>query len=108
MARSCGRRRNCRILDIVGVIAPTMSRIRQFLLRPQLRAILGQARPEFDLSQLFTHRKIVLVSLNRGQIGSESAKLLGSLIVSQLWPLILARAALPQERRYVVNVFIDE
>ena len=90
------------------VIAPTMSRIRQFLLRPQLRAILGQARPEFDLSQLFTHRKIVLVSLNRGQIGSESAKLLGSLIVSQLWPLILARAALPQERRYVVNVFIDE
>ena len=90
------------------VIAPTMSRIRQFLLRPQLRAILGQARPEFDLSQLFTQRKIVLVSLNRGQIGSESAKLLGSLIVSQLWPLILARAALPQERRYVVNVFIDE
>ena len=90
------------------VIAPTMSRIRQFLLRPQLRAVLGQARPEFDLSQLFTQRKIVLVSLNRGQIGSESAKLLGSLIVSQLWPLILARAALPQERRYVTNVFIDE
>lgn len=90
------------------VIAPTMSRLRQFLLRPQLRAILGQADPEFDLSQLFTQRKIVLVSLNRGQIGTDSARLLGSLIVSQLWPLILARAGLPQERRHVVNVFIDE
>lgn len=90
------------------VIAPTMSRLRQFLLRPQLRAVLGQSHPEFDLTQLFTQRKIVLVSLNRGQIGTESARLLGSLIVSQLWPLILARAALPQERRYVVNVFIDE
>jgi len=90
------------------VIAPTMSRLRQFLLRPQLRAVLGQSHPEFDLAQLFTHRKIVLVSLNRGQIGGQSAKLLGSLIVSQLWPLILARAGLPQERRHVVNVFIDE
>lgn len=90
------------------VIAPTMTRLRQFLLRPQLRAVLGQAEPKFDLNDLFTKRRIVLVSLNRGQIGTESAKLLGSLIVGQLWPLILARAALPPERRRVVNVFIDE
>ncbi len=90
------------------VIAPTMSRLRQFLLRPQLRAVLGQSEPEFDLAELFTQRKIVLVSLNRGQIGTESARLLGSLIVSQLWPLILARASLPQERRRVVNIYIDE
>ncbi len=90
------------------VIAPTMSRLRQFLARPQLRAVLGQSHPEFDLAQLFTERKIVLVSLNRGQIGSESARLLGSLIVGQLWPLILGRASLPQERRHVVNIFIDE
>jgi hypothetical protein len=90
------------------VIAPTMSRLRQFLLRPQLRAVLGQSDPEFDLAELFTQRKIVLVSLNRGQIGTESARLLGSLIVSQLWPLILARASLPQERRRVVNIYIDE
>lgn len=90
------------------VIAPTMTRLRQFLLRPQLRAVLGQAKPDFDLDDLFTKNKIVLVSLNRGQIGTESAKLLGSLIVGQLWPLILARAGLPPERRRVVNVFIDE
>jgi hypothetical protein len=90
------------------VIAPAMTRIRQFLLRPQLRAVLGQADPKFDLTELFTKRKIVLVSLNRGQIGSESARLLGSIIVGQLWPLILSRAALPPERRRIVNVFIDE
>jgi hypothetical protein len=90
------------------VIAPSMTRIRQFLLRPQLRAVLGQAEPKFDLSDLFTKHKIVLVSLNRGQIGTESARLLGSLVVGQLWPLILARASLPTERRRVVNIFIDE
>jgi hypothetical protein len=90
------------------VIAPTMTRLRQFLLRPQLRAVLGQTEPKFDLVELFTRRKIVLVSLNRGQIGTESARLLGSIIVGQLWPLILARAGLPPERRRIVNIFIDE
>ena len=90
------------------VIAPAMTRIRQFLLRPQLRAVLGQADPKFDLADLFTKNKIVLISLNRGQIGTESARLLGSLVVGQLWPLILARASLPPERRRIVSVFIDE
>lgn len=90
------------------VIAPTMTRLRQFLLRPQLRAVLGQSEPKFAMADLFSKRRIVLVSLNRGQLGTESARLLGSLVVGQLWPLILRRAGLPPERRHVVNVFIDE
>lgn len=90
------------------VIAPTMTRLRQFLMRPQLRAVLGQGNPTFDLSDLFTHRRVVLVSLNKGTLGAESAKLLGSLIVGQIWPLILARVSLSPEQRHVVQVFIDE
>lgn len=90
------------------VIAPVMNKLRQFLLRPALRAMLGQAQPLFDMGDLFSKRRIVLVSLNKGLIGAESARLLGSLVVSQVWPLVLARAALPPEHRHVVNVFIDE
>lgn len=90
------------------VIAPVMNKLRQFLLRPALRAVLGQSEPLFNLNDLFAKRRIVLVSLNKGLIGSEGARLLGSLVVSQLWPLTLARAAIAPERRHVVNVFIDE
>ena len=90
------------------VIAPVMNKLRQFLLRPALRAILGQREPRFFMEDLFTKRRIVLVSLNKGLIGAESARLLGSLVVSQLWPLTLARAALSPEQRHVVNVYIDE
>jgi len=89
-------------------IAPVLNKLRQFLLRPALRSVLGQTEPLFDLGDLFTQRKIVLVSLNKGLIGSEGARLLGSLVVAQLWPLILSRASLPPERRHIVSVFIDE
>jgi len=89
-------------------IAPVMNKIRQFLLRPQLRAVLGQTAPRFSLNDLFSKRRIVLVPLNKGIIGAEAARLLGSLIVGQLWVLALGRANLVPEQRHIVSVFIDE
>ena len=89
-------------------IAPVLNKLRQFLLRPGLRSVLGQSQPKFNLIDLFNKKKIVLVPLNKGLIGSESAKLLGSLIVGLTWTLALSRAALPPERRHITNVYIDE
>jgi len=89
-------------------IAPVSNKIRQFTLRPGLRNVLGQAHPKFSLTDLFTQRKIVLVPLNKGIIGGESARLLGSLIVGLTWTLALSRANIPPERRHIVSVYIDE
>lgn len=89
-------------------IAPVLNKLQPFLIRPHLRATLGQTTPSFDLADLLTRRRIILVSLNKGILGAESARLLGSLIVGRLWPLILSRASLPPERRHIVSVFIDE
>ena len=89
-------------------IAPVLNKMQQFIFRPGLRAVLGQARPKFDLMDLFTKRRVVLVPLNRGIIGGESARLLGSLIVGLTWTLALSRANVPPEKRHLVSVYIDE
>ncbi len=89
-------------------IAPVMNKMRQFLMRPGLRNVLGQANPKFNLTDLFYKRRIVLVPLNKGVIGAESARLLGSLIVGMTWTLALSRTGIPAEKRHIVNVFIDE
>lgn len=67
-----------------------------------------QTHPKFDLTELFTKHKIVLVPLNRGVVGSERACLLGSLIVGMTWTLALGRASIPAERRHLVSVYVDE
>ncbi|MCL2071745.1 MAG: type IV secretion system DNA-binding domain-containing protein [Oscillospiraceae bacterium] len=89
-------------------VAPSLNKLRQYILRPGLRGILGQSNPKFSLSELFTKPRIILVPLNSGLIGAESAKLLGSLIVSQVWGRTLARANIPAERRYPISIYIDE
>ena len=89
-------------------IAPALRKIRQYLFRPNLRNVLGQSHPKFSLDELFCKRRIVLVPLNKGVIGPECAKLLGSLIIGLVWILALSRTKLPPERRHIVNVFVDE
>ena len=89
-------------------IAPVLNKLRQFLFRPGLRGVLGQSQPGFDLTDLFVKRRIVLLSLNKGTVGAESARLLGSLVVGLTWTLALSRAGVSPEKRHIVGVFIDE
>ena len=46
--------------------------------------------------------------LNKGLVGAESARLLGSLIVGLTWTLALSRASIPAEQRHVISMYIDE
>lgn len=90
-----------------AAIAPVRNKLRP-LLRPSLRAVLGQRQPRFQLRQVFTERKLLLVPLRRGVLGPEAASLLGSLVVAELWQATQERAAIPAERRHPVMVYIDE
>ena len=89
-------------------IAPVLNKTRPFLLRRQVRAIVGQAEPRFHLDEVFTHRRIVLVSLARKLIGPEAASLLGALVIAELWQATLNRAHVPREQRHPVLVYADE
>ena len=89
-------------------VAPVLNKLRQLMLRPGLRAMLGQAQPRFGLTDLLERRRIVVVNFNQGLLGPGAARLLGTLLVSQLWQHLLARQAQPAERRQIVSVYIDE
>jgi len=89
-------------------IAPVMNKLRPILLRPGMRHTLGQRHPKFHLGDLFTKRRIVLVSLAKGQLGPEAAQLLGSLVVALLWDTITAQAGVEGPRRTRVGIYIDE
>lgn len=90
------------------VTSPVLNKSRAFLSRTAIRRLVGQARPRFSLDELFTRPRIVLVNLNTGVIGEETAQLLGALLVTQLWQAMQRRALVPAIKRHPVMVVIDE
>jgi len=89
------------------VIGPSLNKLRSFTTRTSLRLLLGQSRG-IRLSDIFTRRRIVLVSLAPGKLGADTAALLGSLVVSSFWAATLQRITVAEERRHPVMVYLDE
>jgi Type IV secretory system Conjugative DNA transfer/Type IV secretion-system coupling protein DNA-binding domain len=89
------------------VIGPIQNKLRSVTLRTSARLLLGQD-DGLDLQRLIGRRQVLLAPLSKGVVGSETASLIGTLLVSSLWQAILGRAALPPERRRPVMVYLDE
>jgi hypothetical protein len=89
------------------VIGPSLNKLRSLTTRTALRLMLGQSGG-VRLDEVFTRRRIILVSLPAGVIGSDTAALVGSLVMAGLWQATLARVAVPAERRHPVMVYLDE
>jgi len=85
-----------------------LNKLNPFIMRPALRAMLGQTSPRFDVREVFTRRKVLLVNLAKGQLGPEASALLGSLIIGQVWQAALGRGAQPSSARRPVFLYIDE
>ena len=89
------------------VIAPTLNRTRPWLVRRNVRHVLGQPESRFTLDEVLAG-KILLVNLGAGQLGDATAGLLGSLLVGQLSSAIMRRSRIPETKRRTALVMLDE
>ncbi|MFI9559137.1 type IV secretory system conjugative DNA transfer family protein [Nonomuraea endophytica] len=88
------------------VTAPIMNKLRAFLLRPFVRDILGSATSTFDLNDVLDGG-ILLVRLPKGVLGDDTARLLGSVILAQVWQAAAKRAKLGRSRGHAA-LYVDE
>jgi Type IV secretion-system coupling protein DNA-binding domain len=89
------------------VIGPSLNKLRSFTTRTAIRLMLGQS-DGVRLDEVFTKRRILLVALPAGVIGTETAALIGSLIMAGLWQATLRRVTVAAERRHPVFIYLDE
>jgi len=87
---------------------PILNRMSKFTLSPTLSAILGQTESRLNFFEIIQGRKILLVKIAKGEIGEDTAHLLGSLLVSQFQLAVMRRAALPKEDRAPYFLYVDE
>lgn len=90
------------------VIAPLLNKVRQFTARASIRAIIGQPIPATSMHSIMSEKKILLAHLPKGLIGSETAQLLGCLVLTALWQAAAERTALPPSARHPFGLYVDE
>lgn len=79
------------------------SKFTAFRTNAVLRAVLGSGRDMLDASEVMDGQKIIVVSLQKGEIGAPVAQLLGYLYLTRYWT-----AALKRRTARPFALFVDE
>jgi hypothetical protein len=91
----------------VQAIGPLLNKLRAFLLRRTVRAIVGQEQTTFPLDGVLDGG-LLLARLPKGTLGEDTSRLLGALLVSRVWQATLGRSRQPEHQRRDCSLYVDE
>lgn len=89
-------------------ISPIQNKVGAFLADPRLRALLTGDAKDLQVRRLMDEGKILLVNLSKGELGEDSANLLGALLVSTISLAAFSRAEQAESARRDFFVYLDE
>jgi hypothetical protein len=91
-------------------LGPVLARLRTVLGRSFVRDTIGAPEQEacFDLGRALDGGGIILARLPKGQLGEDTAKLMGSILVARVWQCALERQHRPESKRPDASLYIDE
>lgn len=70
------------------------NKVGQFTANPVIRNIIGQPKSTFNIRELMDKKKILIINLSKGQVGEDSANLLGSMLITKIYLAAMSRADL--------------
>ncbi|MBL7487171.1 type IV secretory system conjugative DNA transfer family protein [Frankia sp. AgB1.9] len=91
-----------------AMLAAPSNKLRPLISRRMARTVLAAPRSTFSMSEVLSGRKVLLVNLAEGALGSEVTNLLGGVLVARLWGAIQGRIRLDPGARPPAFVTIDE
>ncbi|MDI6807217.1 MAG: type IV secretion system DNA-binding domain-containing protein, partial [Candidatus Aenigmarchaeota archaeon] len=89
-------------------IAGILNKIGVLNVNPILNGIINQPHNEIDFQKVMDGRKIFIANLSKGKIGEDVSMLLGSLILSSFHLATLSRQEIPEDKRNLFFLFVDE
>jgi hypothetical protein len=91
-----------------GPISRLLNRLDELLATETMKNIFGQSKNLFDFREFMDSRKIVLLKISKGVLGTENAELLGTLLIWKIYEAAMSRADIPAEDRQDFYFYIDE
>jgi hypothetical protein len=88
-------------------VGSILTRLDSFL-RPKLIRNMVAQKKSLDFENIMDSKKILLIKLSQGLIGTENSYLLGTFFVSKIYQAAMARQAKSKEARTDFYMYIDE
>ena len=89
-------------------VAPIANKLGAFLANPVVRKALCEPKTPLRFRQIMDDGQSLIVSLAKGQLGTDTANVLGGLIVSSIMNAAFSRHNLPEQNRRPFMLYVDE
>jgi hypothetical protein len=87
---------------------PLQQRLDDFVMNDTVVRVVDTEESSVDFHDVVNNQKILLVDVQKGDIGSDAAQLVGSIVITQLWAASQARISMPEEERDPFLLYVDE
>ena len=85
-----------------------LNKLNRFVGSDFVRPIIGQRMSTLDLRELMDSGKIVLVNLNKGELGEVESRLVGMVLLAKIFSASLGRAREMRAKRRTFHLYVDE
>lgn len=89
-------------------VLPVLNKVGSFLSIPILHKILVENQKQMSLRSIIDNKKILLVNLSKGSLGTDGAHLLGSLLLTSLASAGFTRIDTEENKRVPFYLYLDE
>lgn len=89
-------------------VAPIQNKVGALLADPRLFRFLTEPYNRLRLRRIMDQGQILVINLSKGQIGEDSARMLGGLLVTALGLAAFSRADAPSAERRPFYLYVDE
>jgi hypothetical protein len=87
---------------------PLQRRLNDFIMNPTIRRVIQTDESGFDFREAVNNGKIILVDVQKGEVGGTVSELVGSIVTTQIWAAAQSRINQPENQRNPFYLYIDE
>lgn len=94
--------------QIVKMVGGVTAKVGRFLFSPTARRILEQKHSTIKFDEILDQGKILICNFSQGNLGEDTARLLGTTVLTKIQQAALRRARLPKGQRRPYYLYVDE
>jgi len=87
---------------------PLQRRLNDFVMNPTIRRVIGPEESGVDFREAVDNGKIILVDIQKGEVGETVSQLVGSIVITKIWAAAQSRVTQPIEERTPFFLYVDE